>query len=267
VARAPRPRLVDVTQDDPPRRDVVEEATRLLEGARRHGVALRLVGGLAIRMHATDGLHPAVERTYGDIDLVAQKGKGREAAELLRALGYQASDEFNAINGHRRLLFHDERNARQLDVFVGSFAMCHEVPVADRFELDAVTVPLAELLLTKLQVVELNEKDQRDILALLYHHPVADSDSDVINGARIAALCAADWGLWRTCKLNLERTADALPSYAFSVDERELISDRVRRLWNMIEQAPKSSRWRLRERIGDRKRWYQEPEEVGGSAG
>jgi hypothetical protein len=253
--------------DDTPRSDVVEEATRLLAGARENGVPLRLVGGLAVRMHAPDGLHPAVERTYGDIDLVAQKGKGREASELLLALGYQPSDEFNAINGHRRLLFYDQRNARQLDVFVGSFQMCHAVPVADRLELDAVTVPLAELLLTKLQVIELNEKDQRDILALLYHHSVGDNDSDVINGTRIAALCAADWGLWRTCKLNLERTVDALPSYAFSDDGRELISERVRRLWSMIEAAPKSGRWRLRERIGDRKRWYEEPEEVGGSAG
>jgi hypothetical protein len=252
--------------DDGPWSDVVEEAARLLAGATANGVPLRLVGGLAVCVHATGGLHPAVARTYGDIDLVVPKGRGRQATELLRALGYEADDEFNAVNGHRRLLFHDRRNARQLDVFVGAFEMCHAVPVADRLELDPVTVPLAELLLTKLQVVELNEKDQRDILALLYHHSVGDSDSDVINGGRIAALCSGDWGLWRTCKLNLERTADALPSYAFSDDERELVADRVRLLWRMVEEVPKSHRWRLRDRIGDRKRWYEEPEEVGGGA-
>jgi hypothetical protein len=250
--------------DDAPRSDVVEEAARLLEGASANGVPLRLVGGLAVRMHGPGELHPAVDRTYRDIDLVARKGDGREASELLLALGYLANEEFNAINGHRRLLFYDLRNERQLDVFVGSFEMCHSIPVADRLELDSISVPLAELLLTKLQVVELNEKDQRDILALLYHHAVADRDDDVINGARIGELCAADWGLWRTCKLNLERTTGALPSYTFTDDERELIAGRVRQLWAMIEQAPKSRGWRLRDRVGDRKRWYEEPEEVGG---
>lgn len=253
--------------DDAPRSDVVEEAHRLLAGSRAQGVALRLVGGLAVRLHAPDGLHPAVERSYRDIDLVAQKGKGRQASDLLVSLGYLPNDEFNAINGHRRLLFYDVQHARQLDVFVGSFEMCHSVPVAARLELDSVTVPLAELLLTKLQVVELNEKDQRDILALFHHHAVGDTDDDAINGSRIAQLCSADWGLWRTCKLNLERTIDALPSYAFAAEERDVIAGRVRQLWDTIEQAPKSSRWRMRDRVGDRKRWYEEPEEVDPSSG
>jgi hypothetical protein len=250
-----------------PQADIAEEAVRLLDGAHASGVPIRLVGGLAVRVHAPGGLHPAVERPYRDIDLVTEKGKSRQASELLCSLGYHADEEFNAINGHRRLLFYDRQNGRQLDVFVGSFEMCHSIPVAARLDRDPRTVPLAELLLTKLQVVELNEKDQRDILALLFHHPVADSDDDTINAARIAELCAADWGLWRTSKLNLERTSAALPSYAFSEDERELIAEHVRELWTTIEQAPKSRGWRLRDRVGDRKRWYEEPEEVGGPAG
>ena len=120
----------------------------------------------------------------------------------------------------------------------------------------------AELLLTKLQVVRLNEKDQCDILGLLYHHEVGDADGEMINGAYIGSLCATDWGLWRTCKMNLERSTEALPRYRFSDDERTLIEGRIEHLWRLIEGTPKSVKWKLRDRVGDRKQWYEEPEEV-----
>jgi hypothetical protein len=249
-------------QADTPRGDILEEATNLLEAAAANGLPLRLIGGLAVQLHAPEGPHPAVARSSKDIDLVTTRGKGRQAAELMRRRGYQANEEFNAVNGHRRLLFYDLGNERQVDIFVGSFEMCHVIPVAERLALDPVTVPLAELLLTKLQVVRLNEKDQRDILALLHHHDVGDADGDVINGAYIGSLCSADWGLWRTSKMNLERSADALTTYGFSDDERMLIAERIERLWGLIEGTPKTVKWKLRDRVGDRKQWYEEPEEV-----
>ena len=247
---------------DAPRVDIIEEAGRLLEAAAADGVPLRLIGGLAVRLHAPGGLHPAVARSYKDIDFVTVRGKSRQATELIGGRGYVANDEFNAVNGHRRLLFYDLANGRQVDVFVGSFEMCHVIPVAKRLALDPMTVPLAELLLTKLQVVALNEKDQRDILALLHHHEVGDADGEIINGSYIGSLCAADWGLWRTCKLNLQRSAEALATYGFSDEERTQITRRIERLWDMIEATPKSVKWKLRDRVGDRKQWYEEPEEV-----
>ena len=247
---------------DTPRGDIVEEAMRLLEAAGAAGLPLRLIGGLAVQMHASGGPHPAVARSYKDIDFVTVRGQSRQASELIVERGYVANDEFNAVNGHRRLLFYDLANRRQVDVFVGSFEMCHVIPVANRLALDPMTVPLAELLLTKLQVVALNEKDQRDILALLHHHEVGDTDNEVINGSYIGSLCAADWGLWRTCKMNLERSTAALPSYEFSDEDRAWVTRRIERLWDMIEATPKSVKWKLRDRVGDRKRWYEEPEEV-----
>ena len=247
-----------------PLEDVVEEAGRVLRAASERGVPLRLLGGLAVRLHAPDGLHPAVEREYKDIDFVTSRGKSRDAAELLSYLGYEANREFNALSGHRRLLFYDTEHGRQLDVFVGSFEMCHTLPVADRIDLDPVTIPLAELLLTKMQVVELNEKDQRDILALLHHHDVGDGDRETINAGYIARLCASDWGLWRTLKMNVERSAGALPSYGFSAEEQAAIAARLDALWAAIEAEPKSRKWKLRDRVGDRRRWYEEPEEVDG---
>jgi hypothetical protein len=147
-----------------------------------------------------------------------------------------------------------------VDVFVGSFSMCHKVPLDGRIEVDPVSIPLAELLLTKLQVVQLNEKDVRDALALLHDHDVGDADGETVNGARVAELCATDWGLWRTITQNLA----ACRAFAGSVDvpDRETLDERFDALLGRIEDAPKSRAWRMRAKIGDRKRWYDLPEEV-----
>jgi hypothetical protein len=248
--------------EDAPRSDILEEATSLLEAARATGLPLRLIGGLAIQLHAPGLPHPAVARIPKDIDFVTARGKSRQVAELMDGRGYRADEQFNAVNGHRRLLFYDVGHERQVDIFVGSFEMCHVIPVAERLTLDPTTVPLAELLLTKLQVVQLNDKDQRDILSLLLYHDVGDVDGDTINGTYIGRLCAADWGLWRTTEMNLERSAEALTRYEFSDDERRLIAGRIERLWALIDGTPKTVKWKLRDRVGDRKRWYEEPEEV-----
>ena len=111
------------------------------------------------------------------------KGKSVAAEDLMKSMGYAPNAEFNQLNGHRRLLFYDQANGRQVDIFVGAFEMAHIVPITERIQLDRVTIPLAELLLTKLQVVHLNEKDQRDIIAILYDHPVGTSDENAINAS------------------------------------------------------------------------------------
>jgi len=226
------------------------------------GVGARLLGGIAIRLHSPEGLHPAFERSYKDIDLVAPRRSSKDLSRLLTAMGYEANTVFNATNGNRRLLFYDNANERQLDVFLGTFEMCHAIPLGDRLDVDPLTVPLAELLLTKLQVVQLNEKDRRDSLALLFHHMISDHDEDTVNGARVADLLAADWGLWRTTTMNLAKARDATPEYALADDERQRLLDRIAELEAMIEAAPKSTKWKLRDRVGDRKRWYEEPDEV-----
>jgi hypothetical protein len=248
---------------DHPSADIGEEASRLLAAANARGLPLRLIGGLAVQLHAENGLHPRLRRDPKDIDFATLKGKGVAVEELMKSMGYAPDAEFNQLNGHRRLLFYDRAHNRQVDIFVGAFEMAHVVPITERIQLDPVTIPLAELLLTKLQVVHLNEKDQRDIIAILYHHSVGASDENAINGGYIAELLAIDWGLWRTTKLNLERTSTALPGYGLEADEQELVRERLADLWRRIESEPKSTRWKLRARIGDRVRWYEDPEEVG----
>lgn len=250
--------------DHAPLDDIVSEARRLLDAAAAADVLVRLVGGLAVLMHI-DG-EPVIARVYKDIDLVTLKGRGKRVSEFMTAMGYESDRAFNATNGHRRLLYFDPPHARQVDVFVGSFEMCHSIPITERIALHPSAVPLAELLLTKLQIVELNAKDQADILTMLYHHDLAEDDGggDAVNCVRISQLCSGDWGLWRTTRLNVERTRDALPTSNLTDDQQSVVRERLERLWERIEAEPKSTKWKMRNRVGDKVRWYEEPEEVDG---
>jgi Uncharacterised nucleotidyltransferase len=240
---------------------VVDEAERLLDQAQRDGSTVVLLGGIAVRMHAPE-VPPALDREYKDIDFAVPKGRGSDADKLLRSAGYEPEIVFNAMNGKERMLFHDTAHGRQVDVFVGSFRMCHEIPFGDRLMPGARTVPLAELLLTKLQIVELNEKDVRDTVLLFHGHEVADHDDDAVNGARIAELCGGDWGLWRTITANLDRCREHLPEYGLPGPDADRVARRVGDVLERIEEAPKSRGWKLRAKIGERKRWYDLPEEV-----
>jgi hypothetical protein len=244
-----------------PLADIVAEAERLLAAARSSNVPIRLIGGLAVYFHTQEIPEP-LARSYGDIDVATTKGAGRGASELLSSLGYEPSREFNALHGSRRMLFNDPQNERKLDVFVDTFELCHTIPITGRLALDEHTIPLAELLLTKLQVVELTDKDLLDIVTLLYQHDVGPHDDDVINSDFIAGLTADDWGLWRTVRLNVERVGDRVGALPLDAAARARVIARANALWERVEQEPKSRKWRLRDRVGDRKRWYELPDEV-----
>jgi len=241
-----------------PEADIVAEAARVL--AAGHDTPLRLVGGLAIALVTRP--EPLLPRDYKDIDFVTTR-KGRTAsASLFTELGYEPDETFNALNGNRRLLFYDRHNGRQVDIFVGSFEMCHVLPIEERLLVRRETLGLVDLLLTKLQIFSLNEKDQRDILNLLYRHPLSDVDDEGINLSHLAGLCAADWGLWRTVTLNLERVRGAVRQYELTDEQQELITSRVDDIRRRIDAQPKRAKWKLRARVGERMRWYEEPEEV-----
>jgi len=244
--------------------DMVDEAVRVAEEAEREGVDLRLLGGVAIKVRAQDGLQPAFEREYADLDWIVPKGKSSQAQKFFESLGYVPQTRFNTMYGRERLLYFDEEHDRQVDVLVGTFRMSHEIPFGKRMTLEPVTVPLAELLLTKLQIIELNEKDVCDTFALLYDHPVGEEDGESVNAAHIAKLCSSDWGLWRTFTANLEALDGHLKRYELADDGKERISERVKALLQRIEEEPKTFGWKMRAKIGDRKRWYELPEEVEG---
>jgi hypothetical protein len=241
--------------------DIVAEGERLLGIASQEGVPLRLLGGVAVRMKAPE-VPPALAREYKDIDFAVTKKGGGAADRLLKEAGYEPHVAFNAMHARERGLYYDEEHGRQVDLFIEAFRMCHEIPLGKRLEAETDTVPLAELMLTKLQIIEVNEKDIRDTVLLFHGHPIADHDDGAVNAARIAALCADDWGLWRTITANVERCRGHVGDYELPAEDRARIESGFDELLQRIEDEPKSRGWRRRAKVGDRKRWYELPEEV-----
>jgi hypothetical protein len=240
--------------------DVQQEAIRIVNEVQARGVILRLLGGLAIRIHAPSASHRAFSRSYPDMDF-ATPNKAREVERAMAEIGYGGDREFNLLNGASRLIFYGATPEQKIDVFVGSFEMCHKLPITERIAVEPLTLPLAELLLTKLQIVQINEKDLRDVCALLLDHPVGSTDGETINADRVAELCAKDWGLWRTITFGLDKVT-AYSKGALDGSDAATIATRVAELRQVIDTAPKSIKWKTRSAVGERVRWYELPEEV-----
>ena len=240
--------------------DPVAEGRQLIARAAEQGLVMRALGGVAVFLQSGGG-QPRLVRSVKDIDLAVDRGNGKAASRVLQQASYVADEMFNALRGSRRLLYHDPRNRRHLDVFVGEFSMCHQLPLTARLGRDPLTVPREELLLSKLQVVQLTGNDQIDIYNLLYHHDVGEDGDAGIASPFIAALCARDWGLWRTCQLNIGRSLDNLGSSVLDAAEQKVVTGRLESLRGRIDAEPKSRRWRIRNQVGDKVRWYAEPEQ------
>lgn len=246
--------------EDGPLADPVAEARRLISAASEQGLLLRALGGIAVYLLAPSG-KPRLPRPVKDIDLAVPRGAGRPASRLLAEAGYAGDEMFNALHGSRRLLFLDPGNGRHADVFVGEFSMCHEIPLTARLSRSPLTVPPEELLLSKLQIVEATANDQSDLYSILLQCPVGSGADADLDGGFVAELCARDWGLWRTCVASLDRLRANLESSPLDPGEARIVSSRLDALRGSIDAAPKSTKWRLRSRVGDKVRWYQQPEE------
>lgn len=242
-----------------PAASVIAEAERVTAAARDGKVPVKLVGGAAINLHSASARQPPLKRKYGDLDFVASSKNRGAVQKLFESLGYEGDLRFNTLNGHQRLLYLDQVNGRQVDIFIDRMRMCHVIELAGRLSHDSPTLTPADLLLSKLQVFEVNMKDLVDTIALLLDHPVADHDDEAINAAYLAKLTADDWGLQRTLKLNTQRVREAAKDLAI---DASLVNERLDLLWQRIDAQPKSLKWKLRARVGDRMAWYELPEEV-----
>jgi len=260
--------------------DPLAEALRIVDLADRQGLQVRLMGGMAVRAHAPDWTH-RTRRTEVDLDF-ATRGKDRAAFfQLLEREGYTPDRRHNALFGGTQGYFVDEPRRRPVDVLMDRLVMCHRLDFGDRLKASRPTLPLADLLLSKLQVVKINRKDVLDTLVLLAEHPLAQDDGDVdsdhglgaISLPRIMSFTSNDWGWWRTVTGNLDVLTQFLASEFTEADlevgsrpVRFDIRAQVAALRAAIDAAPKSTRWRIRAKVGERTKWYDEPEEVGHGA-
>jgi hypothetical protein len=242
---------------------IVSEGRRLVSEAAARGIPVRLLGGIAIWLRSSNGGREELGRDYPDIDLVAHKSQSRDLRSLLEELGYEPERVFNATHGAKRLLYHAADRRFHVDVFLDEFVMSHTLDLGGRLEVEDVTLPAAELLLTKLQVAELNRKDAGDAaLLLLGHEPAAEDGPGKLNVAYVAELAAADWGLHTTLSDNLANVRELLPELLADEGERERVRGRLDELERRLDEEPKTRGWRLRAKVGRRKRWYELPEEV-----
>jgi hypothetical protein len=241
------------------------EVTRIIEAVEPTETPIRVLGSIAVSMRcpaAADRLGTS-ERTYADIDMVAYRRGTKAVSDTLIGLGYVDDREVFAASEGARSIFDDRVRQIHLDVFYDRLEFCHIIPLAGRLEADRPTIPLAELLLSKLQIVRINEKDLVDVIMLLLDHPLGDHDRDEIDVGRIARLAAADWGLWRTLTQNLEKVA-AMASHLPALDDgaRAVIVAAGREVKNRIDAEPKPMAWRMRDRVGDRRQWWTDVDEV-----
>jgi hypothetical protein len=241
--------------------DLHSEASRLVAAITERGVAARLTGGLAIARRCPSARRSPLARRYEDLDLVCGPRAGRAVADTLTAAGYIEDEQFNAVHGAQRLYFREPERDRHVDVFVGVIRMCHVLDLRDRLDLLPDTITPSDLLLSKLQVVELNAKDGLDLLALLHDQPLVTGRHEALDPAYLAALWGQDWPLWRTSQLTL-RKVDRLAPKTLDPASADRVAATIRALDELLESCEKTRRWKLRARIGDRVRWYELPEEI-----
>ena len=252
----------------PTLRDPLAEALRLIGLADKEGLQVRLMGGLSFHVRVPDWT-ARVERERRDIDLATLSSDRKALSGLMEASGYVADRQYNALYGHKQMYFMDPARGRPVDVIVDRLDMCHTFEFTDRLGVDRPTVPLAEMLLSKLQIAHINRKDFLDLLALLSNFPLGPHDDGAISLTRITALTSTDWGWWRTVTGNLDKLrlfldTDLQPGeLEFNRPPRFDIETQVVELRTAIDDASKTRRWKLRAQVGERLQWFQEPEEVG----
>lgn len=240
--------------------DIRQEVRRILNAATAAGLTLRALGGVAVWLRCPSAQHPVLARTYRDADFAGLASQRKALEGCLVALGYEPDRTFNTLHGHQRLYFWDPVHHRQIDIFLDTLRMCHTLDFRHRLALDRDTLPLADLVLTKLQVWEANEKDVRDVVALFADHALTP-DERGLNQERLLEVLTSDWGWYRTAKENVSRVQALMAQHGWDCFFPQA-SERLAVFWQLVEAAPKSRAWKMRAMIGERKRWYELPEDV-----
>jgi hypothetical protein len=253
-------------QDQGERNKFESELKRIIKASDDAGILLRVIGSLAFQMHCPEYgfLQAAMGRAYTDIDFAAYRGQTKEIKALMAGLGYTENREVFIVSEGERSIFDQPDIGLYVDVFYDKLDFCHTIFWEGRLEVDRPSIPLAEMLLEKMQIVQINEKDIIDTIMLLLEHPLGEGDTETINIDRISKICGSDWGFWRTVSMNLDKVRLLAQGYEQLTDEQKMhVTSQVELALDKMEKEPKSLAWKLRSRVGDRVRWYKEVDEVG----
>jgi hypothetical protein len=224
-----------------------------------------VIGSLAFQLHCPQYgyLQAAMGRAYTDIDFAGYAEESKEIKALMAGLGYVENQQVSLFSEGSRAIFDNADIDLHVDVFYEKLDFCHVIPWVGRLDVDSPTIPLAEMLLEKMQIVQINEKDVIDTIMLLLEHRLGDSDRETINIGHVARLCGKDWGLWRTTTMNLGKVKELAQGYDQLSDAHKAhVASQVDAALARIEDEPKTMAWRLRARVGDRVKWYKHVDEV-----
>ncbi|MCL4560099.1 MAG: hypothetical protein M1281_05745 [Chloroflexi bacterium] len=241
-----------------------ENCEAILAEASRQNVLLRVIGGMAVNLHCPEAAQlPALKREYGDLDFVTASPDDQRMRGFFESIDFSPNARFNALQGQTRMIFNCPDDSWYVDVFINEFRMCHKLKFArERLAQDPVTIPLAELFLTKLQIVKINPKDVKDVAALLLEHPLGDSDDETVNVRRINEITGDDWGFYTTVRMNMDKIPQFLAALDLPERETAVINARLAELAKAMDEAPKSMRWKMRAVVGKSVQWYEEPEDA-----
>ena len=246
-------------------RDAFDESVQVVRAANARGIPLKLVGGQAVRLLCP--LYPHRARDDQDMDFACVSSRKRDVIDFFAELGFQGDARFNTLHGDRQMYFTTADGATSVDVIMDKLNMCHVLEFAGRIDRLPDTLDVADLVLSKLQIVELNQKDVHDLLHLFSAFEARPGDEpETIGLARIGAVVSGDWGWWRTATMNLEKLAQLAEG-----DHQDLLpearrfepAEQARRIRAFCDDVPKTLKWKLRAKVGDRVQWYELPEEVG----
>ncbi len=258
-------------------RQFAAEAMQLIELGAKEGIPFRLIGSLAVRIHSPKYryLYEGIDRPVTDIDYVTYGKYNAQVTRFFRNLGYEPNRFVMAFYGKKRNIFWSEEKGWQADIFFDELDMCHKVDFRNRLELDYPTITLTDILLEKMQIVQINAKDLKDTIIMMREHGVGTTEKEEINAPYIADLLSSDWGYYYTVTTNLQKTKAYLDRFngdlpaelaqqgkGLTAEDKADVAAKLDQVMEAIEAAPKSAKWKMRAKIGPRMKWYKEVEEV-----
>jgi hypothetical protein len=246
-------------------KEFISYANSIVTEAQNQRAIVRLLGAVAFNIHCPTYGHfqQEAKRHFTDLDFAAYFSHHEAIRKAFTRLGFVEDREVAVVFARQRLIFNLPNTALHVDIFFDKLDFCHPIPWAGRLEVDSPTIPLAELLLEKMQIVQINPKDIIDTIMLLREHQLDSSDHDTVNSKRIASMCARDWGLWRTVTMNLKKVREISGEYSWlPAQDRAVVVEKIDQLQKEIDGEPKTTSWNIRSKIGDRVKWYKEVHEV-----
>ena len=241
------------------------EGERIVVEGTKRDLHVRLLGAIAFQAHCPkfNFLTKSLKRVLSDVDFAAYYSESNRINEMMRELGYEDQSMITVLYGHRRTIWDNKSNGLHVDIFIDKLEMNHDIEFRNRLEIDPLTIPLVDMLLEKMQIVHLEEKDMVDTTMLLREHDVGKAGPETIDAPYVAKRLSDDWGFYYTCTTNLKKVSDRLATYQeLTQEDREDVSKKIEKLLKIIEDEPKTMRWKLRARVGPSKKWYRDVEEV-----